>query len=571
MTLLDELNDEQRAAVTAGDGPVMIVAGPGTGKTKTLAARAAWLLEHGAAPDEILALTFTRKAAGEMRVRADGLAGAASGGGRPEITTFHALALRLLDEDARAFVDGEERLGIVRGLKRPPALKALTVRELSLALSNAKNALMLDDEWAGVVGQYNTALRERNKRDFDDVLRGLYELAVREPARVRRRHVLVDEFQDTNELQYELTKLLAGAGGLFVIGDPRQSIYGFRGASGDVFERFEQDFPDARKVTLTLNYRSAPEIVRAGNAVFADAPVQLAAVRPTAGRVRLVETLDEYREAAWIVSEIEAGVGGIGMLGVGADDPEATGFRDYAVLYRTHRVAAALVRKLDESGIPFQIAGEGSPYERTEVRQIVDALTLLAGETADGDTAGAWLWAELRPLVGQVAVTELLQRVADQIGGYEEAARQRELGQLLSVATRFGSDAVAAAGYFAALRESEYYDPAAEAVTLATIHAAKGLEFEHVFVLGVEDGLLPHQRPGAAVDSGEEQRLFYVAVTRPKRWLDLVHARTRGGQSAVVSRFVAPLAPELVTDPGLARQERKRSAVRAKKAQGRLF
>jgi len=369
-----------------------------------------------------------------------------------------------------------------------------------------------------------------------------------------------------------------------VIGDPRQSIYGFRGASGGVFERLATDFPEARQVTLTLNYRSAPELVAVGNAVFGE-EARLEAVRTDPGQARVMEVLNEYQEAAWVVDQIEAGVGGTGMLAASGDEPEAASFRDYAVVYRTHRAAATLTRRLAESGLPYQVAGEGSPYERPEIRDVVTALEQLVGAEAAASTGvsgseflaaddpgGAWLWDDVRPLVGQASVAELVRVIAERIGGFDEPAKRQELAQLAAVMVRFGSDARAAVRYLAELRESDYYDPVAEAVTLTTIHAAKGLEFEHVFVLGAEEGLLPHARPGAGpADVDEEQRLFYVAVTRAKRRLDVLHARERGGRAARVSRFVRGLPAERLVDPDLAKQERKRTLARVKRAQGTLF
>ncbi len=562
---LDELNAEQRAAATAPDGPVMIVAGPGTGKTKTLAARAAWLLSSGVRPSEILALTFTRKAAAEMRSRVDGLVGSGAAMPRPEITTFHALGVRVLGDDGRAFVSNDERLAVLAELRRPTAFKGVSARALSLALSRASYVTEPPAELAELAARYDEALAARGQRDFDGVLRDLYDRVRANPSSTARKYVLVDEFQDTNELQYELVKLLAGSGGLFVIGDSRQSIYGFRGANGDVFDRFERDFPEAQNVCLRVNYRSARDIVAVGNAVFSEGAA-LEPAQSAAGRVRLMEMLDEYREADWIVGQIETGVGGTGFNEASADEPVASSFRDFAVVYRTHRAAGELIRRLNESGLPFQVAGEGSPYERPEMQGVVRALERLGSDAADG-----WLERELVAQVGTVAVPELVQRIAAQIGGFDDEARRRELAQLASITARFGSDAVAAGRYFADLREAEYYDPLAEAITLATIHAAKGLEFEHVFVLGAEDGLLPHMRPALATDIDEERRLFYVAMTRAKQRLDITWARRRGGQSAGLSRFAGALPVARQADPDLASQEHKRRINRIKRSQGQLF
>jgi DNA helicase-2/ATP-dependent DNA helicase PcrA len=582
---LDELNFQQRAVVEAADGPMMIVAGPGTGKTKTLAARIAWLLHQEVLADDILALTFTRKAAAEMRTRIKELVafednntanpffhdGCRRSRMEPEVTTFHALGLRLTGSDTRAFVGNDERLEVIRGLRRPTELKAMSTRQLGLSLSVYKNGLYLPDGAMGeLVQRYNEALAERGRRDFDDLLREAYELMRIQPEVGRRRYVLVDEFQDTNELQYELMKLLIGEGGLFVIGDPRQSIYGFRGASGGVFERFTADFPDVKRVDLTLNYRSAKAIVAVGNAVFVSEP-GLEAVSPGQGRVRVLETLHEYSEAAWITHEIEAGIGGIDMLQGQTDEPEATSFRDYAILYRTHRSAMALQRRLLESGLPYQVVGEGSPYEQPIIQMIVIILRQLGGEELPGNLEVQHVTDQLKNLVGQVSVAELVREITVRLGKLNEEKIKGELAQLTSAAVQFGMDMAAAGRYFRQLSESEYYDPSAEAITLTTIHAAKGLEFEHVFVLGLEEGLLPHKRHDMADDVDEERRLFYVAVTRARRQLDLIHARERGGERSEPSRFLVGLPVERTVDPTLVDSVRKRERRRMERAQGALF
>ncbi len=290
-----ELNTQQQRAVRAGDGPLMIVAGPGTGKTKTLTARITHLIESGkAAPEQILALTFTKKAAEEMRTRVEqsltpffaggnrsraedslsslGLANEPSGSASaefppsknearspitsvPTISTFHALCHELLGSET-PFVGDAQRLQIIKNLSRPKSLKTLSARELGLLISRAKNKVATDDpDITKVVTRYNQALKEENVRDFDDLLLETHRLLqedepARQAAQNRYRYILVDEFQDTNALQYELLRLLLGHENICVIGDPYQSIYGFRGASGTIFEQFAADFANHQAITF---------------------------------------------------------------------------------------------------------------------------------------------------------------------------------------------------------------------------------------------------------------------------------------------------------------------------------
>ncbi|HVU59785.1 MAG TPA: ATP-dependent helicase, partial [Candidatus Saccharimonadales bacterium] len=337
MHLLDELNEQQRAAVTAAPGPLLIMAGPGTGKTKTLAARIAYLLDSGVPADELVALTYTNKAAREMRERVAALIGTTKG--LPIIATFHALCQRLLTEhgETGSLVSNQQRTEILKTLSRPAAFKKRTPRELELIISTAKTALAppADEPLQQLLTAYQAALTEHGVQDFDDLLlRGLQRLST---SQVRYSHVLVDEFQDTSDLQYAILKLLSSAGHVVAIGDPRQSIYSFRGAGMAMFERFRADFPNARTVALAANYRSAPEIVAAANAIFpSTAPLIPQATVP--GTVRALQTLNEYSEAAYIIGEVEQGIGGSDMLKAGTGDATNQP-RDYAVLYRSRRAA----------------------------------------------------------------------------------------------------------------------------------------------------------------------------------------------------------------------------------------
>lgn len=567
MSSLDQLNPEQRRAAEAGQGPLLIVAGPGTGKTKTLTARIAYLIKSDKAkPNQILALTFTKKAAEEMRARVVG---------QPQIVTFHALCHELLKVDT-PFVSDVQRLQIIKSLPRPKELKPLSVRELGLAISRAKNLPEpAEADIAKVVRAYNKALREQNLRDFDDLLLDTYErLKVDEQFRndvqARYRYVLVDEFQDTNRLQYEILKLLLGHQNIFVIGDPNQSIYGFRGASGTIFDQFRADFPELTEITLTTNYRSAPQIVLLSNALFSEA-ADLLAHSDQAGLVRAVEVLNEYGEAHWVLGEIQRRIGGADMLKAVSDDNRSQHRRlnEFAVLYRSRSAAVAFQKLLSESGLPYQVVGDGSPYDQTQVQAILTLLrTASQREPVILEGYGS---AQRRLLEQELARVDearpgaLVERLLP-ILGFEPSP---ELQQLASVLVRF-KDVASALAYFDDIAERGFYDPQADAITLLTIHASKGLEFPHVFVIGAEEGILPATRGDAA----EEKRLFYVAVTRAREHLEILHAKNRGGQQAEASRFITALSPDVLkrhTDPDIENQVRRIARRAAKNSQTSLF
>ncbi len=587
----EDLNDAQRQAVDAHDGPVLIIAGPGTGKTKTLTARIAWLLEHQSTTQpEIVALTFTNKAAREMRNRLRKLLGRSSGS-KPNITTFHALGADLLRRQRKheQLLSEQRRAEIIRQLAKSPSLKNLSVRELSLMISRAKTSLSdLDQPAMQLLERYEAALASQGVHDFDDLLvKGFELLQAGNAKRLGYTHVLVDELQDTSELQYEMLKLLAGGANIFAIGDPNQSIYSFRGAGAEMFECFRKDFPATREIALTVNYRSRPEITRLANAVFPNAP-RLVPASEGSGRVCTVQTLNEYSAAAYILREIEQGIGGSDMLKASGDH-DVREPRDYAVLYRTHRAARALQRAFGEAGVPYQTAGEGSPYEQPEVQAVIACMryALLPSDVAKAELVKFSL---LRcPSLTQIEALLVKfpkphdQSVCDFAGGiagllgFERPEQHQNIRQFLGSLVQFGPCAGGlekSLEHIDKISESEFFDPSVNAVTLLTIHAAKGLEFTRVFLIAAEEGILPKHSKESAADVDEERRLFYVAVTRAKETLDIMHAKTRAGAPGKLSRFVAEIPGGLLprtVDPDMASLETRAAKRRLRRAQASLF
>ncbi|HSW98272.1 MAG TPA: ATP-dependent helicase [Candidatus Saccharimonadales bacterium] len=577
MDFLEQLNPQQRAAVEQGDGPVLIVAGPGTGKTKTLTARIAHIVATGKArPGQILALTFTKKAAGEMQERVGLLLKRAGAGGdaQPYISTFHALCHELLGGGV-AFASDAQRLQIIKQLTKPAELKGVSARELGLLISRAKNMAEDDPALTKLVQQYDASLAALGLADFDDLLvrtRQLLQTDAAARASVQKRfsYILVDEFQDTNRLQYELLQLLRGNDNLFVIGDPLQSIYGFRGAGGGIFEQFRTDFPQAMAVALTVNYRSVPEVVALSNALFPAAP-QLTPHSQAHGRVQAVQVLNEYSEAAWVLSEIQKAIGGGDMLRAVSDDDAGLhhGLRDFAILYRNRSAALAVQKAVANSGLPYQVVGEGSPYEQPQVLAVIALLrAALSGEPAALEGFSRTQAKAVQDLLGQtdgVLPHLLAEKIALLLGFDQSPALRQFAGSLVRFKTLR-----AAVSHLDAIEGNQFYDPQADVVTLLTIHASKGLEFPHVFIIGAEEGVLPHHR----ADPEEEKRLFYVAATRARERLDILHTMKRGGEPAELSRFVRGTPPALLprhTDPNLAADQRRAQKRAAKNSQQSLF
>jgi DNA helicase II / ATP-dependent DNA helicase PcrA len=530
------LDEDQRAAVAAAS-PLMIVAGPGTGKTRTLTHRiAAQVAEGGVPAGRCLALTFTRRAAEEMRARLAMLS-AAGDLSQVTVTTFHGLGLRILRElHAQAGLPADFQVA-------DEAAVAEVTAEVTAEVAAGR---------AGLVA----ALTARGLVDFD----GLIELAAAvlrgdpgQAAALRERWPLisVDEYQDIDAAQYELLSLLAGAGaGLTVIGDPDQAIYGFRGADVRFFLQFAADFPGAVTCALSRNYRSSRPIVAA--AVAAIAPVTLApgralhAVRDGAAEPVIAhESADEHAEAGWISATIDQLLGGTSFHSIDSgrasgDGQAGLSLADIAVLYRTDAQSAALGQALTRSGLPFRKGSHDLLYRRPGVPEILAEMEILAGLERDAQPVAA--------LVAAAAA-----RLAGRPSRYR-AVDIRAAAQLLApLARRCGRDRQRFATETALGAEVDALDPRADAVTLLTMHAAKGLEFEVVFVAGCEEGLLPLRTPGGGVlpgtDGQEERRLLFVALTRARARLLISYAarRARRGEAAPAgaSPFLRELGPVL--------------------------
>lgn len=570
MPVPENLNNEQQQAVKTGDGPVVIIAGPGTGKTRTLTARIEYLVEAGKAkPSEILALTFTKKSAEEMRSRV-----AANTEQKPQITTFHALCHELLGDNQTPFITHTQRLQIIKSLPRMQEFAGLSTREIGLIISRAKNLPNIDDSRTSkLVQAYNSALIDRGLRDFDDLLLEAYKQlgsneGTRKNIQDRYKYILVDEFQDTNRLQYEILKLLLGHDNIFVIGDPNQSIYGFRGARTTIFAGFKRDFPSAQKITLRVNYRSVPEVVKLSNAIFKTSE-PLEANTKTQGQVQAVQVLNEYSEANWVLQQIQNAIGGGDLMRAVSDDERTNHKRlnDFAILYRSRSCAITLQKAIDESGLPYQIVGDGSPYEKPEVQTAISLLKSLATGEAHGikGLSKNLIHSLLTGIDKTLPPSDIISTIAAKF----DLNQTQQLTQLANTLVRFDS-LPSAVKYLDSIAEQQFYDSQADVITLLTIHAAKGLEFPHVFLIGAEQDILPHKRS----DIAEERRLFFVATTRARQNLDILHAKTRSGKPAMPSRFITEVPDTVlpkITDDNLATDQRRAHKRKLKRSQQALF
>jgi ATP-dependent DNA helicase UvrD/PcrA len=581
-SLLDGLDPDQRAAAEV-PGPLMIIAGPGTGKTRTLTHRiAAQIAERGLPPEGCLALTFTRRAAQEMRERLGRLVPRQAG--RLTVTTFHGLGLMVLREHG-------SRAGLTAGFTvADERIRLAVAAEITGSERAGRQWLSAADSDPGRREELRKALTARDLVDFG----GLVDLPVMllrdEPAlaealQERWPVISVDEYQDIDAGQYGLLRLLSGDGaGLTVIGDPDQAIYGFRGADVGFFLRFAEDYPGAATIHLTQNYRCAPAIVT--GALQAVAPSTLVpgrilrAVGDGPPTITCHESADEQAEAAWIAEAIDRLLGGSSFHSLDsgrADGHAADGLAlaDIAVLYRTDAQSGPLGQALTRAGLPFQKRSHDLLHRRPVVPEIVREMRLAGSADLHGTSAGA-------PRTGPAgtgpagtgpagdsgtgmvadrlatAVRTLADRRTSDVADGAAAVDLLTAGEVLApLARRCGDDLERFLTEIALGAEADALDPRADAITLLTLHAAKGLEFGVVFLAGCERGLLPLWLPGAGPvpthgpDAAEERRLLFVGMTRARTHLFLTCAAMRRRHGTVLaagpSPFLAAISPALLT------------------------
>lgn len=632
--LLEELNDEQRRAVETTEGPLLIQAGAGSGKTKTLTHRIAYLIAtHRATPYTILAVTFTNKAAKEMRARVAGLLGqnAENRGFMPYMGTFHGICVRLLRQDGehigipRSFVifDESDRQAAIKQASKQLMIdeKAFPARLLSSLISSAKNELLSPAEYAGtarspaqqaaaqVFPLYERSLRDAAALDFDDLINRTVSLLQSQPE-IRKKwqqqfkYVMIDEYQDTNAAQYALVKLLtAETNNIAVVGDDWQSIYSWRGADFRNILNFEKDHKDCTIIKLEQNYRSTKNILDAAHAVITKneqrSDKQLWTAHGEGLPVQLVQVGSERAEAEAIVRRVKHAV-----------DGSSRHLGDFAVLYRTNAQSRSIEEAFVHYGLPYRVVGGVRFYDRKEIKDLIAYLRLIfqpedrvsferivnvpargigakslqnffewraergynleqaltEAATCEAVTAKARTGlAELGDIVGSLRTLQeevplsglvdslirrlrYLQFLAD--GTPQGEARQENVRELLSVAQEYqdmGLD-----GFLeevSLVSDLDSADFSNDAVTLMTLHAAKGLEFPVVFMTGLEESIFPHSR--ALYDQSEmeeERRLCYVGMTRARQELYMLYAGSRllygGIQHNPPSRFLSEIDGE---------------------------
>ena len=621
---LDNLNDKQKEAVLYNDGPLLIIAGAGAGKTKTLTTKIAYLIEEGlAAPYNILAITFTNKAAKEMRDRLYLLIGDEAR--KLQVSTFHSFGLKLLRENYellgydRNFVimDSDDSLTVVKkiikDLNYDP--KIYNPKAIRNKISSCKNELISAHDYEKyavsdyeqviqkVYEKYEHKLKTNNSVDFDDLLILPIKLFkehrdVLEKYQDLYKYVLIDEYQDTNEAQYILTKMISEKNRkITCVGDDSQSIYSFRGANYKNILNFEKDYKDAKTILLEQNYRSTGNILDAANQVIKNnrdrKDKNLWTNKGPGDKIKYYRAYNERDEAQYIIRKIKELVN---------RDVE---YKDIAILYRTNAQSSVVEEEMLKENLPYRVIGSFYFYSRKEIKDLIAYLRLIHNSkdnisllrvintpkrgiglktienlTIRADSEGISIYdaiesgkelefkntiEKLKSIAEDLTLTELIDKVLDASGmkkeleseqTLESEVRLENLEEFKSITKAFEEkEGLISLEDFlleiSLVSDVEEYKDDPNRISLMTVHSVKGLEFDHVFVIGMEEGLFPHMN--SLMENGaleEERRLCYVAITRARDDLHLVNARRRTlfGKEQVnpVSRFISEINPDLL-------------------------
>ena len=620
---LDSLNDKQQEAVLYNEGPLLIIAGAGAGKTKTLTTKIAYLIDQGASPYSILAITFTNKAAKEMKDRIYAQIGKEAS--KLTVSTFHSFGLKLLRENYEVLgydknfviMDSDDSLTVVKKILKDMDYdpKIYNPKAIRNKISGCKNEMMSPaayerlavSDYEKVVKEvyekYDNKLRRNNSVDFDDLLLLPIKLFKEHPDILKEyqdiyKYILIDEYQDTNEAQYILTKLLSEKNRFITcVGDDSQSIYSFRGANYKNILNFEKDYPDAKTILLEQNYRSTSTILDAANQVIRNNKMKkeknLWTARGQGEKIKYYRAYNERDEADYVVRKAKE------LIDKGVE------YQDIAVLYRTNAQSRVVEEAMLKENLPYRVIGSINFYSRKEIKDLLAYLRLIHNskdnvsllrvintpkrgiglksiETitrkADEEETSLYeaissgkelefkkLIERLKEVSSELTLTELIDKVLDASGMKQELesektleaeVRLENLEEFKSITKAFEEEEGSVSLEEFLLQTSlvsdvEEYRNDPNRISLMTVHSVKGLEFSHVFVVGMEEGIFPHMNSlmeNSEVE--EERRLMYVAITRAKDDLHLVNSRRRTlfGKEQInpVSRFLSEISKDLL-------------------------
>lgn len=615
---IDNLNPKQKEAVLHKDGPMLVLAGAGSGKTKVLTSRIAYLIDNGVSPANILAITFTNKAAREMKERVINLVGYDAN--YIQISTFHSLGLKIIKENYEflgydknfIILDSDDTLTIVKKLMKELNMnpKFYNAKQIRNKISSAKNELItpekfkkieFDTQVVTLYKKYCQKLKQGNSVDFDDLLIlpiKLFEISpnILESYQERYKYLLIDEYQDTNEAQYVFSKMLAAKyRNIFVVGDNDQAIYAFRGANFKNILNFEKDYPDCKTILLEENYRSTQTILNAANSVIKHNKKRkdknLWSNNDIGEKIKYIKTDDEKAEGEFVTKEIKKLV-----------NEKKVSYDDIAILYRTNAQSRSIEEAMLKANIPYKIIGSFYFYNRKEIKDLLCYLRLInnpkddvslmrvinvpkrgignvtighitdAAEqnnismfeaiTSGKELAFKQIIENLQKTCQNLSLTEMVEEVLEKSGMKEELTKEKTLENEIRLENleEFKSITKNYEEEFGEISLDDFlneislvsdvteHTDGTNKVSLMTTHAVKGLEFDYVFIIGMEEGIFPHYNSimeGTNDAIEEERRLCYVAITRAKKDLWIINCKKRllygQTQCNAPSRFIAEI------------------------------
>lgn len=615
---IDNLNPKQKEAVLHQDGPMLVLAGAGSGKTKVLTSRIAYLIDNGVSPANILAITFTNKAAREMKERVINLVGYDAN--YIQISTFHSLGLKIIKENYEflgydknfIILDSDDTLTIVKKLMKELNMnpKFYNAKQIRNKISSAKNELItpekfnkieFDSQIVTLYKKYCQKLKQGNSVDFDDLLIlpiKLFEISpnILDSYQERYKYLLIDEYQDTNEAQYVFSKMLAAKyRNIFVVGDNDQAIYAFRGANFKNILNFEKDYPDCKTILLEENYRSTQTILNAANSVIKHNKKRkdknLWSNNDIGEKIKYIKTDDEKAEGEFVTKEIKKLV-----------NEKKVSYDDIAILYRTNAQSRSIEEAMLKANIPYKIIGSFYFYNRKEIKDLLCYLRLInnpkddvslmrvinvpkrgignvtighitdAAEqnnismfeaiTSGKELAFKQIIENLQKTCQNLSLTEMVEEVLEKSGMKEELTKEKTLENEIRLENleEFKSITKNYEEEFGEISLDDFlneislvsdvteHTDGTNKVSLMTTHAVKGLEFDYVFIIGMEEGIFPHYNSimeGTNDAIEEERRLCYVAITRAKKDLWIINCKKRllygQTQCNAPSRFIAEI------------------------------
>ncbi len=581
----DHLNEEQKKAVEHFNGPALVIAGPGSGKTKTLTQRIARLInEKNIKPENILAVTFTNKAAEEMRERLNILITDKKISQQLNVLTFHALGSILLKENAEktgrksnfTIFDEEDKLQMINDIFDDDKQK---IKMISAAITDLKQGLVRqneiqDKEIADRFSRYNEYLQKQNAFDFDDLIFQTVNLLtdhaeILEKYRTKFKWLMIDEYQDVNFAQYKLVRLLMAEpnSNIYVIGDPNQAIYGFRGADVKYIQRFMDDYPQAEVYHFKKSYRCSDLILKASGDVIQTDDTETVFLKGVQKgvKIKIVPQETDKSEAEYIARSIEQLMGGLRFYSMdskvvdNSHSGEIDSLSDIVVLCRIGRQMDAIEKALKDHSIPYQKIGEVPFFKKKPVKDLIDLLKLIYNPDnyyLESNLIHAKIIyvdeiSKIKNFVKNMSVLHTIQYLADTYFEKEQEENESVFKHLMEMAMDYGNDADGFLCMTALGTGVDTFKPTIENVTVMTLHASKGLEFECVFIAGCENGLLPYSLfENKIADQDEERRLLYVGMTRAKKYLYLTHANKRhlfGKEYSLErSEFIDKIEKELI-------------------------